>query len=162
MLQAPITSWGDVVGSAPHPHYDGFTGTTPLERRLLWQGTRDISAFLAVPAAIEFLARHAGPEVRTRCRTMARETLDRACASLGVRPIAGSSEDHAQMVVIPVPHTDPVALRASIYDGHRIEVPVTSHAGRCFVRPSVAAYTRAQELQALLALLPTLRAQRPE
>jgi isopenicillin-N epimerase len=34
-----------------------------LERRLQWQGTRDLSAFLAVPPPIEFQRRHDWPAV---------------------------------------------------------------------------------------------------
>jgi isopenicillin-N epimerase len=152
MLRAPVTSWGDVAGDAPDAHFDGFTGTTPLERRLAWQGTRDISAFLAVPAAIDFMRRHGGPEVRARCRAMAQEALAGLCAKLGVQPVAGP-ESTAQMVIVPVPHTDREVLRRTLYDGHGIEVPVTVLNGRCYVRPSVAIYTRRAELQALEAAL---------
>lgn len=67
-LHAPVTSWGDVAGDPsdldPHSPYDGYTGQTALQRRLQWQGTRDIAAFLSVPAALAFQQRHQWPAVR--------------------------------------------------------------------------------------------------
>ena len=33
-----------------------------------WQGTRDMSAFLTVPAALKFMNKHNWPEVARRCR----------------------------------------------------------------------------------------------
>jgi isopenicillin-N epimerase len=53
------------------------------------------------------------------------------------------------MVPLPVPDTDAEALRARLHDQHRIEVPVTSHGGRTFVRVSVQGYNDAADLQAL-------------
>ena len=40
-------------------------------------------------------------------------------------------------------------LRERLYDDHRIEVPVTVHEGRVFVRVSVQAYTEEADLAAL-------------
>ena len=56
------------------------------------------------------------------------------------------------MAPIPVPHADAGALRRHLFDTHRIEVPVTQHAGRSFVRVSVQAYNSAEELQRLYAI----------
>ena len=58
-----------------------------------------------------------------------------------------------QMVPIPVRCSDPEALRVRLFDQHRIEVPVTQHAGQTFVRVSVQAYTQDAELQLLEAAL---------
>jgi len=48
-----------------------------------------------------------------------------------------------------VPHQDAEALRARLFEQHRIEVPVTQHAGRTFVRVSVQGYNTAADLAAL-------------
>ena len=144
-LHATVVSWGYVADGAGHTGFDAYTGRTVLERRLQWQGTRDIAAFLAVPAAIEFQRRHDWPAVRARCHAMARGTLERLCARYGLAPI-GADTDWSQMVTIPVPDTDPEALRARLLDDDGIEVPVTQHAGRTFVRISVQGYTTADDL----------------
>lgn len=60
MLHANVTSWGYVAPEGPS-NWDGFIGSGLFERRMQWLGTRDLSGFLAVPAAIEFQQAHDWP-----------------------------------------------------------------------------------------------------
>ena len=161
LLHATVTSWGYLAGEGGHTGFDAYTGSTIFERRLQWQGTRDIAAYLSVPAAIAFQARHDWPAHRARCHGMAMALMHRVCQRYGLTPIA-RDDDFAQMAPCPVPHldnpADAAALRAALFDKHHIEVPVTQHAGQTFVRVSVQAYTTEQDLQsledALQALMP--------
>ena len=154
-LHATVTSWGYAQGSGGHSGFDAYLGTTTLERRLQWQGTRDPSAFLAVPTALDFHRLHFGAEIRARCHAMAVGLMQRVAASQGLAPI-GTDTDFAMMVPLPVATNDPDALRRHLFDAHHIEVPVTSHGGRHFVRASVAGYTTESELQTLQAALQRL------
>lgn len=147
-LHATVTSWGYAEGTGGHSGFDAYLGRSTLERRLQWQGTRDPSAWLAVPAAIEFHRRHLGPAVRARCHAMAAALMDRVAARTGLAPIA-PGDDFALMVPLPVAAPDPEALRSTLFERHHIEVPVTTHAGRTFVRVSVAGYTTEADLRAL-------------
>jgi isopenicillin-N epimerase len=61
------------------------------------------------------------------------------------------------MVAIPVPPQDPEALRARLLEESRVEVPVTSHGERLFVRVSVQGYNDETDVERLLAA-PALRA----
>jgi isopenicillin-N epimerase len=149
MLHAPITSWGYAEGTGGHSGFDAYLGRSLFERRMQWQGTRDLAAWLAVPAAIDFQARHDWPTVRARCHTLARDALAALTERFGLAPIA-RDDDWAQMVAIPVPPQDPQALRQRLYDDSGIEVPVTSHRGQVFVRVSVQGYTSSAEVQRLL------------
>jgi isopenicillin-N epimerase len=155
-LHATVTSWGYVAGTQGHTGFDAYTGSTVLERRLQWQGTRDISAWLAVPAAIDFITR---PEWLAACRrshAMATALMHRVAGRFAL-PVIGNDADFGQMVPVPVPHRDAEALRNYLFGQHRIEVPVTTHGGRCFVRVSVQGYNTEEDLAALeraLALAP--------
>ena len=151
-VRGPITSWGDVAGDAPQSPYDSYTGCTQLERRLLWQGTRDIAAWLAVPAALDFQQRHDWSAQRQRCHRMAVALMHRLCARHGTQPIAADG-DFAQMVSIPLPHDDGAALREWLFTQHRIEVPLTWHQGHTLLRVSVQAYNTPADLQALASAL---------
>ena len=157
-LHAGVISWGYVAEASAcatlggHTGFDAYVGHTVLERRLQWQGTRDIAAYLAVPAALDFLARHSWPRHRARSRERALALMHRVGARNGLAPI-GHDSDFGQMVPIPVRCCDPEALRAQLFDQHRIEVPVTQHAGQTFVRVSVQAYTQDAELNLLEAAL---------
>jgi isopenicillin-N epimerase len=79
---------------------------------------------------------------------MATLLMDRIASGHGLAPI-GRDADFVQMVPIPVPHRDAPALRRALFDEHRIEVPVTQHAGQTFVRVSVQAYNTDADLRAL-------------
>ena len=151
-LDATVVSWGYAAGSAGHTGFEAYTGRTPFERRLQWQGTRDIAAFLAVPAAIDFQERHDWPAWRARCHELACATRRRVDARNGLGSIAPDA-DFAQMVPIGVTTEDAEGLRRWLFAQHRIEVPVTRHGARCFVRLSVQAYNTQAELDRLVGAL---------
>ena len=147
MLEPTVISWGYAAGTGGHSGFDAYLGTSLFERRMQWQGTRDIAAWLSVPQALAFCARHDWPRVRARCHDMARTALDALTQRHGLAPIAQDA-DWAQMVAIPVPAQDADALRRKLYEDSGIEVPVTSHAGHVFVRLSVQGYNTRQDVGA--------------
>lgn len=151
VLHAAVTSWGYAEGTGGHSGFDAYLGRQVLERRLQWQGTRDITPWLAVPAALDFHRRHLAP-VRAAAHAMSVALLQRAVARSGLAALA-PADDHALMFPLPVRTTDPDALRRCLFDQHRIEVPVTTHDGRHFVRVSVAGYTTEADLRALETVL---------
>ncbi len=125
--------------------WDWVEGASFPERHR-WQGTRDPSAYLAVPAAIDFQAAHDWPAVRARCHELL------AASDFGLEPLA---DEFVQMRGFRVDHPDPLALKRQLYDEHRIEVPVFESAGRWVLRVSVQAYNEASDLRALEAALAT-------
>jgi len=150
MLDANVVSWGYAEGTGGHSGFDAYLGTTLFERRMQWQGTRDISAWLTVPAALDFQEKHDWPAVRVRCHELAKTALDVLTKRFGTHPIAGD-EDWAQMVAIPVAPQAPDLLRRRLYEESRIEIPVTSHGDQVFVRISVQGYNTLQDIERLLA-----------
>lgn len=152
LVDATVVSWGYSSDIEGHTGFDAYTGRTLLERRLQWQGTRDLAAFLAVPAAIEFQTRHDWDRVRRECHALAAETLRRVCGMTGLEPVCGEA-DYGQMVVIPVPSMDADTLKETLFDRYRIEVPVTSHKGRLFVRVSFQGYNTREDADALVAAI---------
>ena len=151
-IEATVVSWGYVAGEGGHTGFDAYTGRSLLERRLQWQGTRDLAAYLTVPAAIAFQAKHDWPQQRKRCHEWACATLHKALARNGLEPVA-PDQAYAQMVPIPVRAIDAEGLRRRLFEQHRIEIPVTQHGPHTFVRLSVQAYNTQAELDALLAAL---------
>jgi len=57
------------------------------------------------------------------------------------------------MVAIPVPATNPELLRQRLFNEHRIEVPVTTHADAVFVRLSVQGYNTEEDTSRLVEAL---------
>ena len=148
-IDATVVSWGYLAeAEGGHTGFDAYAGHSTFERRLQWQGTRDIAAFLAVPAAIDFQVRHDWPAQQARCHAMAIGLRQRVLARNGLAAPADDSA-HGQMVTIPVRCDDAEGLRRSLFEDHRIEVPVTRHGAHSFVRVSVQAYNSAADLDAL-------------
>ncbi len=88
--------------------------------------------------------------MRARCHALAREALEVLTKRFETEPIA-QDEDWAQMVTIPVARQNPDALRSRLYEESRIEVPVTSHGDRVFIRVSVQGYNTRSDIEHLLA-----------
>lgn len=159
-IAAPVVSWGTVAeqaGDADSPH-DPYVGRSALERRWLWQGTRDPSAWLAVPEAIRFVQAHGAAADRARALALASATRAAVLARSGATPLAPDTA-LARMVAIPLPGVafdDAPAAQQRLFDEHRIEVPLTSHRGQVYVRVSVAPYTTAEETQRLVDALATM------
>lgn len=151
-VDATVLSWGYAEGTAGHTGFEAYLGHSGLEQRLQWQGTRDLAPFLAVPAALEFQARHDWPRQRSRCHELACQTLHRVLARNGLVPPA-PDRAFGQMAPIPVRCADAEALRQRLFEHHRIEVPVTRHGPHSFVRASVQAYNTPADLDALVDAL---------
>jgi isopenicillin-N epimerase len=127
----------------------GTAGGNPFHERQRWQGTRDPSALLAIPAALDFQAAHDWPRVREQCHELL------ASADLGLEPLTG---EFVQMRGYRVPTDDPRGLQRQLFDEHRIEVPVIETRHGPVLRVSVQAYNDAADLDALGgALARTLR-----
>lgn len=152
LLEAPVVSWGYSAEISGHTGFDAYTGTSLLERRLQWQGTRDLAAFLSVPAAIEFQARHDWDRVRQECHALAAATLRRISTLTGLKPVC-TEQDFGQMVVIPVPPMEADLLKETLFARYRIEIPVTAHKDHLFVRLSLQGYNTPEDANALVEAL---------
>jgi isopenicillin-N epimerase len=121
-------------------------GHTFVTRNQL-QGTRDVSAFLAVPAAIEFQRERNWDAIRVRCHEQLRGFRIHLHNRLGTTPLYDDDQDwYAQMAVMTLPEGDHTGLQDRLLFEHKVEVPLTAHSGYRFVRVSVQGYTTQDEL----------------
>jgi isopenicillin-N epimerase len=130
-----------------------------------WTGTRDIAAFLSVPAAIEFQKEHDWEKVRRACRELAHEAQEQICALTGQAPLWSpdfQNQDQEgsrglQMIAAQLPDAvDIAALKTRLYDDHRIEVPLIQWDGRKLVRVSIQGYNTRRDVDALVNALKRL------
>lgn len=112
------------------------------------QGTRDPSAFLAVPTAIDYFHEHNWTQIRAECHELAVMTQGRLCDDFGLDPL--SENQFSQMVAIPLPDCDTQAVKKRLFDEFRIEVPLTTVNDIPHVRVSFQAYNSASDAQALI------------
>jgi isopenicillin-N epimerase len=147
-LDPLIISWGyEAADPGPSRFLDH------LERT----GTQDPAAYLTVPAAIAFQREHDWPRVQAACHLLARDARERIAALSGLPQIApDSSEWWAQLCTCPVPPVDAQHLKARLWDDYQIEIPVSSRNGQTFVRVSIQAYNRQEDVDRLLEALAVL------
>ncbi len=119
-----------------------------------WQGTRDLAAFLSVPAAIEFQQQHEWERVRERCFRLAQTARADIHALTGIPPISSETPRwFGQMFAVRLPNVEVAALKRRLYDQYRIEVPLFRWGGDAYVRVSVQGYNSQDDLDALAAAL---------
>ena len=122
-----------------------------------WQGTRDVAAYLAVPAAIEFMREHDWPEVQRACHDLVRAARDRLNAITGLAPLTPADAGWlGQMATVALPPCDHEALQRRLFDEFKIEIPTFSWNGGSYLRVSIQAYNEEADVDALVSALSLL------
>ncbi len=122
-----------------------------------WTGTRDIAAFLSVPAAIQFQRDHAWARVKRECHELVRYARQQVSALTGLPPLTPDEPAwFEQMSVLPLPPCQLDNLKTRLYDEFHIEIPVVHWNGRDFVRISIQGYNTQAEVEQLVAALSVL------
>jgi isopenicillin-N epimerase len=129
-----------------------------------WQGTRDLSPFLATPAAIAWTEANAWPAQQQRSQELVRAAIGRVDALTGLGSMYPDDGFpwYGQMAVALLPDVDVVELKRRLYDEYLVELPVHRFADQPMLRVSIAAYTVDSDIDALIdaltSLLPQLTA----
>jgi len=142
-----VISWG----FNPDP---GFSSGYPFIDYHEWQGTRDMAAFLSVPAAIDFQKQHNWDSVRSDCHQLAVETRQRVNTLTGLASICPDSAGwYSQMATIRLPQLDAAALKKQLYQEFQIEVPIIKWQGEIMMRVSYQGYNTQADADALVYAL---------
>ena len=144
----------------------GWESDAPSGSKLVdyneFQGTRDMAAFLATPAAIRFQAEHDWDHVRRECHQLLREARLRINKLTGLESICPDSPEwYAQLATVRLPLADTSrpalqALHARLYAEYHIEVPVHTWNNQPMLRISVQGYNSQADIDALVRALERL------
>lgn len=145
LVEPLVVSWGW------RPREDD-SWSTPFVSQIQRQGTHDVSAYLSVPAAIDYQRERDWPTVRQECHELVRFARREMAALTGVEPLVADDERwFAQMATLPLPAgVQTAVLKERLYDGYRIEIPTTQWADRPCLRVSVQGYNTRADLERLL------------
>jgi isopenicillin-N epimerase len=125
----------------------GWRADAPFPERHGWAGTRDPSAYLAVPKAIEV---HATFDAK-RQRAVADHAEARLLA-LGLARVPGEPAPFMRSLELPWPG-DPDELWLRLFEEHRVEVPVFEWEGRTLLRVSIGPYNDEDDVERLATAL---------
>ncbi len=127
-----------------------------------WTGTRDMSAYLAVTAALDFHERLGGQALRARNAALAAEAAALLAGRLGTETGSGNQIGCA-MDVVRLPIADPVdegralAIRERLLD-LGTDAPVSAIEGAAWLRVSAQAYNERSDFDRLAHIVSSLLA----
>ncbi len=150
-LDPLVVSWG----------YDAETGFGSGNRFIdyhEWQGTRDIAAFLSVPAAIDYQREQDWGHVRSRCRNLLGVAMEKVQTLTKIPLIMPNPKEWlGQMAILPLPkNVDGANLQKRLYDEYQIEIPHTRWGEQSFLRISIQSYNTEEEIDYFVKALGNL------
>jgi isopenicillin-N epimerase len=134
-------SWGRL---APNP-------VSAWSDEFVWPGTRDPSAYLSVPAAIEFLEQVGLSQFREQTHHLAHYARQQLVELVGHEPLVPDSPPwYGSMAHVPLPPGDAASLQQALWSDYRIEVPIIAWNSRRWIRVSCHLYNTPEEIDRLV------------
>ena len=139
-----MKSWGRLLPAIPETWDEEFT----------WMGTRDPSAYLSVPIAIDFLSSIGLSEFRARSHWLA-AYAESALSELFKTQSIGDREKgfYGSMAHVPLPPGDWSQLQSQLWEQVGIEIPIIFFDERWFVRVSCHLYNNTTQIDTLVKVL---------
>jgi isopenicillin-N epimerase len=148
-LDPLIVSWGYQADFPSHSQFLDYHQ---------FNGTRDFSAYLTIPKAIDFMKSNDWWEVAEDCRSLVQKWLPKLCDLVGSEPLAPVDDEFiGQMGSIPVQCKNPIELKHILYNEYKIEIPVMVQNGQAYVRFSINAFNSEEDLVKLEKALINLK-----
>ncbi len=144
-----VVSWGY---NALFPSHSTFLDYHQMN------GTRDYSAFLTIPASIEFMNAHNWPQIASDCRKLVQANAPAFCELLGADPLAPINDDYIlQLFSAEIKAPEPEKLYRHFFDNYKIEIPVMRHGDKVYLRYSINAFNSQQDLDTLFAAIKDIK-----
>jgi isopenicillin-N epimerase len=123
-----------------------------------YNGTRDFSAYLTIPAALKFRADYQWDELIEKCRLSVLKKGAELSKFLGTESLATLNNDFFGQLYSAKIHTDfPEELQRNLFTNYSIEIPIMRHGKDCYIRFSFQPFTQEKEIDALIDALEEIR-----
>ena len=151
LLDPLVVSWGY---KSDHPSHSAFLDYHQT------QGTRDFSAFLCIPAALEFMQKFNWDQVSVACRALVLENAPRFYDLLGASPLAPLNDQFIlQLCSFKLPTHDAERIKSILFKQYHIEVPVMRHGSDVYLRYSIQAFNSQEDLDKLYEAMKAIKHQ---
>lgn len=140
----------------------GYNAVKPSHSKFLdyhqIQGTRDYTAFLTVPHAINFMEENNWQEVSSYYQQMTQENAPELCRLLNTKSTAPVSNDFiVQLYSAEVKTTQPEKLHSCLYEKYKIQIPVMQQNGKVYLRYSLNAFNEQKDLDKLFEAIKEIK-----
>ncbi len=121
-------------------------------------GTRDYTAFLTIPSAIDFMQKHDWTTVSANCRKLVQNNAWELCSLLNTNPLAPLIDDFIlQLFSAEIKTTQPEKLHDYLLEKYKIQVPVMRHGNKVYLRYSINAFNSQEDLNKLFAAVKEIK-----
>ena len=136
----------------------GYDSTFPSPSQFLdyhqMQGTRDLSAFLTIPTAIDFMQKNNWENVAKDCRELVKANALRFCKILNAEPLTPINDDFlVQLYCTQIKTNEPEKLQRNLFENYKIEIPIMRQGDKIFIRYSIQAFNTQADLDKLASAL---------
>ena len=137
-----IVSWG----------YDAaFPSDSQFQDYHQYNGTRDFSAYLTTPACIKFFEENNWEENKKNCRNLLQHYYPIVAKELNSHPLSPLTDEFlGQICSIPIQVKNPFDLKDSLFEKHKIEIPIMVEGDQYYLRISFQAYNSEKEIETLI------------
>lgn len=148
LIDPLIVSWGYESDFPSHSQFLDYNE---------FNGTRDFSAYLCMPAMQQFWQETKYEQACKAAKNILHTWYPKFCELLNTKPICPVNEAFlGQMCAIPIQTQDAFKLKDILYSQYKIEIPITNLGKQYFIRISMQAYNTEEELNYLYDVLAKL------
>jgi isopenicillin-N epimerase len=146
-LKPQVMSWGE-EGEDPGP--------SQFLMDFQWQGTKDMSSFLSIPSAINFIESNDWKDNHKISKELILKVSEDLKSVLGTNSLFESEDWVGQMVSHPLPSGSPEGLKDQLWREFLIEVPIFEWRKQKYIRVSAHFYNDKNDMETLINALKVL------
>ena len=140
----------------------GYNAMFPSDSQFIdyhqMNGSRDLSAFLSIPAAIYFMQEHDWKKVAAACRKLVQENIEPFCNLLGASPLSPVNNDFSlQLFSAEIKTTEPEQLHDLFFEKYKIQIPVMRHGDKVYLRYSINAFNNQNDMDTLFSAIKDIK-----
>lgn len=144
----------------------GYDAVSPSESQFQdyhqYNGTKDFSAYLTTPAALQFFKENNWESEKSNCRKLLRHYYPIIAKELNSTPLCPiTGEFLGQICSIPIQTNDPLKLKSLLFDKYKIEIPIMQVGKKVYLRISFQAYNSELEIEQLIVAIRSIKSETP-
>ncbi|MGB0390681.1 MAG: aminotransferase class V-fold PLP-dependent enzyme [Salibacteraceae bacterium] len=142
----------------------GYDSVSPSESQFQdyhqYNGTKDFSAYLTTPAALQFFKENNWESEKSNCRKLLKHYYPIVAKELNSAPLCPLTDEFlGQICSIPIQTNDPLKLKSLLLDKYKIEVPIMQVGKKVYLRISFQAYNSELEIEQLIEAIRSIKSE---